>query len=340
MKRTAPSHLFFRAAVCLGLSVTAGACDMPASSSQASTLTAAVESHPSGRRVDVLQGDALMMRMRISMAGVRIYDETGIRLGRVRLASNGWLLQNRVGETLCEISGETPALVLQCGDLPALQIQYDSPGELAVQRNGEPVAWLRFHEGQGTLTLPDPSSEWTATEGSMGIEIRTSGGELWRTEPPGLMLPAALSLAILPVLSEGSGADMLERAAVAWMVHRAVLGATHDGSGVAVEGSAHLNEGSGNVLEGSGSLREGSGAAAQGVGLSREGVGAADSAYGQSTFWFTTAAEASALPSDASAVPARVSVEVHSGSQGPGEASSTPAAGSGSPGEPLGIIPE
>jgi hypothetical protein len=256
MTRRAPPHRFFRAAVCLSLGVLLGGCDTSAPVAATPPLAPGAESHPTGRRVDVLQGDALMMRMRISQAGVRVYDETGIRLGRLRLSSNGWVLQNRVGETLCEIPDETLGLVLRCGDLPPLEIEYDAPGEIGLQRNGEPVAFLRFQEGEGTLTLSGDANPWTASEGSMGIEIRTADGALWRTEPPGLTLPAALSLAIPPRMTEGSGAHTLERAAVAWIVNRAVLGASHDGSSSPVEGSTGTVEGSGTPADASGIIPE------------------------------------------------------------------------------------
>ena len=336
MTRKAPSHRFFRAAVCLSLGVAVGACDMTPSVPLQTAFALAAESHPMGRRVDVLQGDTLFMRIRTSMGGARIYDDTGIRLGRLRPDSDGWLLQNRLGETLCEIPGETLGLVLRCGDLPAVEIEYDATGHLSVQRNGEPVASIRFEAGQGTLTLPSGPDHWTATEGSAGIELRTADGDVWRIEPPGLSLPAALSLAIPPQLSEEAGAARLERAAVAWMVHRALLEASHEGSAVALEGSA--GEGSAAALEGS--VLEGSTAALEGSVPSHEGSGSAEHSAVRSLPRFAIFGGVAAPPTAASMAMTEGSTPALDNTESPTEASVIPTPGSEPAAEASGVIPE
>ena len=312
MTRKAASHRFFRAAVCLSLGVAVGACDMTPSEPLQAAFALAAESHPMGRRVDVLQGDTLLMRIRTSMGGVRIYDDTGIRLGRLRPDSDGWLLQNRLGETLCEIPGETLGLVLRCGDLPAVEIEYDATGHLSVQRNGESVASIRFEAGQGTLTLLSGPDHWTATEGSAGIELRTADGDVWRIEPPGLSLPAALSLAIPPQLSEEAGAARLERAAVAWMVHRALLAASHEGSAATLEGSVP----------------------------SPEGSGSADHGAVRTLPRFVIFGGAAVPPTEASMATTEGSTPTPNNAQSPEEASVIPTPGSEPPLEASGVIPE
>jgi len=324
MTRKAASHRFFRAAVCLSLGVAVGACDMTPSEPLQAAFALAAESHPMGRRVDVLQGDTLLMRIRTSMGGVRIYDDTGIRLGRLRPDSDGWLLQNRLGETLCEIPGETLGLVLRCGDLPAVEIEYDAAGHLSVQRNGESVASIRFEAGQGTLTLLSGPDHWTATEGSAGIELRTADGDVWRIEPPGLSLPAALSLAIPPQLSEEAGAARLERAAVAWMVHRALLAASHEGSAATLEGSA----------------REGSAATLEGSVPSPEGSGSADHGAVRTLPRFVIFGGAAVPPTEASMATTEGSTPTPNNAQSPEEASVIPTPGSEPPLEASGVIPE
>lgn len=309
MTRKAGSHRFFRAAVSFSLGVSVGACAMRPSEPPQSAFALAAESHPMGRRVNVLQGDTLLMSIRTSLSGARIYDETGIRLGRLRPSAEGWLLQNRLGETLCIIPDETLGLVLRCGDLPAVEIEYDAPGRLSVQRNGDPVAAMRLEAGQGTLTLEAGIERWTAAEGSGGIELRTAAGDVWRIEPPGLSLPAALSLAIPPQLSEDAGAARLERAAVAWMVQRALLGAAHEGSGVAAEGSAREDVAA--ALEGSVPSREGSARVLEGAARSMPRLAIfgrvptlSNEAGPATTEGSTPALDSTAAPAEASVIPA------------------------------------
>jgi len=344
MTRKAPSHRFFRAAVSLSLVGVLGACDVAGSAPQRSPFAMA-ESQPTGRRLDVWQGDALHMRMRLSMAGVRVYDETGIRLGRLLPAADGWLLQNRLGETVCEIPGETLGLVLRCGDRPAVEIEYDVPGRVNVQRNGEPVASIRFEAGQGTLTLLAGPQEWTATEGSTGIELRTSGGELWRVEPPGLSAPAALSLAIPPQMSEEAGTARLERAAVVWMVQRALLAASHEGAEVAGAGSARecsLSEveGSTQPLQGYAPLLEGFTGVFEGSAIPNEGSVSALEFTGQSITSFSVFGHDWGNPTEASGASAEGSTRTLVDSESPPEASGTPDNGSGSAMQRAGFIPE
>lgn len=344
MTRKAPSHRFFRAAVSLSLVGVLGACDMAGSVPQRSPFAAA-ESQPTGRRLDVWQGDALHMRMRLSMAGVRVYDETGIRLGRLLPAADGWLLQNRLGETLCEIPGETLGLVLRCGDRPAVELEYDALGQMSVQRNGESVAMIRFEAGQATMTLLAGPQEWTATEGSTGIELRTSGGELWRVEPPGLSVPAALSLAIPPQMSEEAGTARLERAAIVWMVQRALLAASHEGAGVTGEGSAREGslpevEGSTQPLQGSAPLLEGLTGVFEGSAVPNEGSGSALEFTGQSMAPFSVFGHEWGNPTEASGASAEGSTLTVVDSESPSEASGTPDIGSGSAMQRPGVIPE
>jgi hypothetical protein len=181
-----------------------------------------------GVRVPVRRGADRAFTFRLGRDALRVWRADATRVGRLLPSPEGWRVVHRDGVERCRIPAEPGAWTLHCHGRAVARIRPGADAGWVLALEGQPEAALTGSDRQATLHYLPEGEAWRAErgEGATVVTLMSPQGEVWTLDSPRVDARVALALALPPAggaPDEDPDGQLLERAALVWLVHRALL---------------------------------------------------------------------------------------------------------------------